>query len=270
MKELVSKEFAKRLLPPLAIEGVGLLRSAFTYLSVRHLLRRNAVLRGRYAGQDVYVLANGPSLNNFDLSSLTGRHVITMNHFHLHPLSAQFKPVAHCMGDPLSEWASQDPSPMIRGVDAATYWVNVDSHSLFSKFSDKPVHYYFQAIRCTAKWIEGSDLGSFALYYQSSAQMAMMVALYMGFHRIYLLGFDHDWLVSRGHSPHFYDEQEGVALADLSRYTYTEMITISLNLFQTYGRMASIARRAGCEVINLSDPSYLDVFPMAKRSSAIV
>jgi hypothetical protein len=45
--------------------------------------------------------------------------------------------------------------------------------------------------------------------------MAIMVALYMGFKVVKLLGFDHDWLVSKGISPHFYEEKKGIAQADL-------------------------------------------------------
>lgn len=107
----------------------------------------------------------------------------------------------------------------------------------------------------------GSNLAGIALIFQSTAQMAIMVAMYLGFTRINLLGLDHDWLVTRGHSPHFYDEPDHLPKADLSRFTYTEMIRISLDLFETYAKISLIARANGTTIVNLSSTSYLDVFP---------
>jgi hypothetical protein len=91
--------------------------------------------------------------------------------------------------------------------------------------------------------------------------MAIVLALYLGFRKIYLLGLDHDWLVTRGYSPHFYEEPDHMAKADLSRFTYTEMIRISLDLFETYQKIAKIAAKRGARIVNLSTSSYLDVFP---------
>jgi hypothetical protein len=90
--------------------------------------------------------------------------------------------------------------------------------------------------------------------------MAISIAMYMGFKKIYLLGLDHDWLVTRGNSPHFYQENKNTVSADLSIFTYTEMIEISLNLFKTYEKLRIISIKEGSEIINLSEPSYLDVF----------
>jgi hypothetical protein len=38
------------------------------------------------------------------------------------------------------------------------------------------------------------------------------------------------------------------------------MIEISLNLFKTYEMLRIISIKEGSEIINLSEPSYLDVF----------
>ena len=54
------------------------------------------------------------------------------------------------------------------------------------------------------------DLTEPALHYQSTSQMAIAAAIYMGFSEIYLVGFDHNWLCTKEISPHFYEERAGV------------------------------------------------------------
>lgn len=90
--------------------------------------------------------------------------------------------------------------------------------------------------------------------------MGLMVGLYMGYKKIYLLGFDHDWLCQRNISPHFYDERENIPKADLSKFSYYELIRFSQNMWDIYIKLKSTAIKSGVKVINLSRPTYLDVF----------
>ena len=45
---------------------------------------------------------------------------------------------------------------------------------------------------------------------QSVTVLALMVAMNLGFSRIYLVGCDHDWILHVGASRHFYKEEEHV------------------------------------------------------------
>ena len=260
------KNYAKRCLPPIIVDQIGFLRAVLKRIKMRRWLNRNAELRNKYLGKKVYILGNGPSLNNFNLQMINGHEVITMNHFELHPQKDNFKIVAHCIGEPYSSNTWEDPIPMLNGVKADTYWFNADAVKFFSKQDSYAVRYYLPGLCASAQILSGDDLTGVALQYQSTAQMAINVALFLGFKDIYLLGFDHDWLVTRGHSPHFYEERDGVDKADLSKFSYIEMIRISLNLFEIYVKLRQNAKKRDARIWNLSKPSYLDVFPTLEQA----
>ena len=266
LTKYINKDFAKRFLPPIFLDQISFFRAVLMRIKLRKWLNRNAELRNKYLGQRVYILGNGPSLNNFDLNIIHGQEVITMNHFELHPQKEKFKIVAHCIGEPYSSNTWEDPISMLNGLKADTYWFNADAVEFFSKQDSYDVRYYLSGLRASAQTLSGDDLTGVALQYQSTAQMAINVALFLGFKDIYLLGFDHDWLVTRGSSPHFYEERDGVDKADLSRFSYIEMIRISLNLFEIYIKLRQIAKKRDARIWNLSKPSYLDVFPTLEQA----
>lgn len=255
------KKSFKRWIPPILLGLVSYFSALYQLLNMHRYLNNNASLKNKYSGKAVYILGNGPSLSSVDLKMIEDECVITMNHFELHPQKDQFKIIAHCVGEPYRSATWEDPRPMLDGIKANSYWVNADSRPFFAVHHSYDVHYYLPGLRADAQLLNGSDLTGIALRYQSTSQMAINIALFLGFKNIYLLGFDHDWLVTRGHSPHFYEERDGVDKADLSRFSYIEMIRISLSLFEIYEKLASIAAKSGTSIVNLTRPSYLDVFP---------
>src|SRR6185295_17903585 len=58
----------------------------------RRILALNAALRGRHAGRCCFVLGNGPSLAQVDLTALAGEISIGMNSIHRHPDSSYWSP----------------------------------------------------------------------------------------------------------------------------------------------------------------------------------
>ena len=264
MKTTIRK-LIKATLPPIFLDILKCLGQFLTLIKNWKLVHRNIILKNKYVGESVYIFGNGPSLNNYDLELLTACNVITMNHFELHPLKKEFNIVAHCVGEPYNSSTWEDPSLMLEGVMAETYWFNLDARAFFSGRNIDNIYFYLQNPFGTCFLSEGNDLAGVAISYQSTSQMAISVAMYMGFKKIYLIGFDHDWLVTRGHSPHFYEEREGIMRAELSAFTYTEMIKISLNLFNIYSIIKKIADKHNIQILNISNPTYLDVFPMIKN-----
>jgi len=262
------KEFIKRLFPPILMDQLYYMKAMQRYLKYRGCLRKNKELHNKYIGETVYILANGPSLNNFDFKEIDGNAVITMNHFELHPMKDKLNIVAHCIGEPYSSTAWENPMPMVSGVKAKSYWFNVDAINYFLQTERNDIRYYLPGVMPNSAIIQGGNLAGIALRYQSTSQMAINIALYMGFKEINLIGFDHDWLVTRGHSPHFYQEGDNVKSVDFSKFTYLEMIKISLNLFEIYIKLNKLAANENARIWNLSEPSYLDVFP--RRNKIIV
>lgn len=255
------KKKIERYFPKAFLDSLEYLRALSKYVRINKVLKRNLSFKGRYNGESVYVIGNGPSLNNYDLNKIKNKYAITMNHFELHPLRNNFHIVAHCIGEQYESKTWEEPVGMLSGISADAFWFNADAVKYFKGKQWSNIHYYLPGVSPLANLISGADISKVALNYQSTSQMAINIAIYLGFNNVFLLGFDHDWLVTRGHSPHFYEEQEGIDVADFSKYSYLEMIEISKSLFETYYKLKKNADKYSTKIWNLSDPSYLDVFP---------
>jgi len=254
----------RQLIPPLMLHVYHYILSYVSYLfNLRLMLRNNAVKNSRKGGA-VYILGNGPSLNNFNIENIYGKEVITMNFFYLHPDLDKFNIVAHCIGEPFGPaWPNTDG--MVNKTPAETFWFNISAKEFCGRmYKNKTIYYYLPGVATTFNVLRDSDLSRPTLQYQSTSQMAIMVAMHLGYEKIYLLGLDHDWLVTRGYSPHFYNEDKddpAVPKADFSEISYLNMINITKNLFDVYESIKTIASKKNIRIVNLSRPTFLDVFP---------
>jgi hypothetical protein len=251
-------------IPQFVTDFLIYLRIIFKYRRSIKQIYDNRNLYNSKKGKSVYLIANGPSLNNFKIDSLYGNDVIVMNHFELAEWKEKVNIVAHCIGEPFKAPAWEDPGPMILNTNSENYWFHIsakDDVMMNYASSGKKFNFFLSAIPA-GLWKNGKriNLAKPTLGYQTTAQMGLMVGLYMGYSKLYLLGFDHDWLCQRNISPHFYAERENVPKADLSKFTYFELIKFSLNMWSIYLKIKSSATTSGTRIINLSRPTYLDVF----------
>lgn len=259
----------RQLVPSIIWHCYSYIRSYGRYLGNAKLMNRNDLVKDSKKGKTVYILGNGPSLNNFDLGEICGKDVITMNYFYLHPRVNDFNIVAHCIGEPFDCPTWVDPTQMVEKTPAETYWFSITAKDFCEKnLTNRRLHYYLTGVDVDFNFLSDANLGRPTLQYQSTSQMAMIVAMHLGYSKIYLLGFDHDWLVTRGYSSHFYNEDTedaAVGKADLSVFSYLEMINISKHLFEIYREIKKLALRKGVHVVNMSRPTYLDIFPYSDK-----
>ena len=81
----------------------------------------------------------------------------------------------------------------------------------------------------------------------------------MGFGRIVLLGFDHDWLASPKYSRHFYsNDKDGSDI--IGTLNYLDIIEMGRRMWTIYYKLKGIARSHGATIYNMTKDSYLDVF----------
>lgn len=258
-----NKEFISYVFPSVLIDLVLFLKQL--YLARRLLFRLKSNLNYKYLrkSKEVYVLANGPSLNNFPVQNLFGKEVIVMNNFHLSPWKDKVNIVAHCIGEPFESVAWEDPEKIINGTQSHSYWLHYSNYKKIdtSPLTDKAIHYVIPALppglTCNKNRL---NFGFFIPAYQTTAQMALMLAIYMGYSKIYLLGFDHDWLSNRNVSTHFYKESDQVKKSDLSIFSYYDLMTFVRRKWEIYLKIKNIAENREVKIINLSNPTYLDVF----------
>ncbi len=261
----IMKNFLSYFFPPFLFDLIRFIRAIFRNLPNFIKIKKNSHLKDSKFGKKVFIIANGPSLNNFDKSLLFGNEVIVMNNFHLCEWKHKVSIVAHCIGEPKtsSHWGKDQIEIMLE-TDSDSYWFHFSNSKEVesSEISLNNNCYFVAPIIPPGLWRSGKkvDLSSSVLGYQSTSQLAIMVALHLGYKDISLIGFDHDWLANRNISPHFYNEREGVKKSDLSFRSYYEIINISKFLWEVYIKIKSSSIKSGAKITNLSNPTYLDLF----------
>ncbi len=258
-RALRRREIRRRLRRPLGDEEAAVLSA-------------NHSLANMFAGRRCFVIGNGPSLNDEDLTPLGAEITLVMNSFHRHPVLRVWKPTFYCRAEPGESYDSPARITTIaaqtQGIDAGWYlfpikaWPIVERHRLLAGAS---VHYFKPVVDLT-EWPVGSwpvDLTRAMPHAGNTAHLAIMLGLYVGCSPIYLLGMDHDWLAHRSISRHFYppSSAEVGGSDDLGTYGYATMMRDTLREWRRYEVLAQMAAQRGIRIVNLTQGSFLDVFP---------
>lgn len=249
-------------LPPAALDVGRAVRAWWRSRGVRRTIAANSQWRQTYAGGRVFVLGNGPSLADFDRSALSGEMVIVMNSFDRCAWKNDVNIVAHCIGEHQSSqaWSAKEISSSINGTHSASYWLDISSYLQIGCIdSSKSVHYVLPVFEPGLWGARPFELHAPTLAYQTTAQLAIQVAIYMGFEEVLLVGFDHDWLASRDYLNHFYSMEKD-ATDSIGTMRYLDIINFMQRMWTIYYSMRAVAERAGVTVVNLSSTTCLDVF----------
>jgi hypothetical protein len=238
-------------------------------------LTPNEVWRDRYHGRRCFILAAGPSINDMDLLPLAGEIVFTVSNFFVHKDYAAINPMFHCVpkfcSPPFSEadavrWFRE----MHERIGAASVFLDLGDRATVQRhglFKGRDVFYLYT----TGAWEDlhrlGLDLSRPVPGIVGVTVMVLMIAMYMGFSEIYLVGCDHDWLREYGVSRHFYRVDERTygkgsqaAYGEEHWPPYDEGAASIVALWQQYKALQRLAEERGVRVLNATVGGCLDVF----------
>ena len=240
------------------------------------VLARNAQFRNMYAGRRCFVIGNGPSLNKQDLTPLANEVTIVMNQFNKHPIIERWKPTFYCMAEPRENMKPEEILPLfLKGIEAQAYFYQIEYKEIFDKhrFVDPEKVYYLKAGGVPLRDWPASrhyiDLSRTIPGCQSTAHMALMLAVYLGCSPIYLLGLDHDWLAQPLVENHLWETHFYEGDSDFNMFTYKDMMEIMLNVWTIHEWIKNVASKQGVVIYNATDGGFLDVFERADYKSII-
>ncbi|MCI5114376.1 MAG: DUF115 domain-containing protein [Candidatus Electrothrix sp. AW1] len=199
------KKLLKPLLPPNILESLIqykiLLQQKFKYGDKD--FRKNSRLKNSHPNKRCFVICLGESINKQDLTLLENEFVISVSSFFAHKDVKKVKPNYHVLS-PTFAYHSKHLIPdtiiswwraMDEGLDDETIMfmhigdkVHVEQHNVFK---NKKIYWvnYIPWFREDINEIELDRIPSI----QSVSEAALSVALYLGFEKIFMLGFDHTW-----------------------------------------------------------------------------
>lgn len=237
-------------------------------------------LRDIHKGKRIYVLGTGPSIKNQNLTHLSNQITIALNEFYLHNDISQIKPTYYLYTgyhihketvkyDVAVNWYKnfEQCIKTNKGIPLLTIgdYDFLKKNNLFQDINLEK--YYLNYIISSRKIDRYKFKKSFLHYYgDNSAINAIGLAILMGAKEIYLLGLDHDWILTFKDKKqnHFYDDSDSLIYKDHSnnfkRNTLMDNLINYVRIFQQYQKLEDYALKNSIDIFNLTDGGMLDVF----------
>ncbi len=265
----------KIIMPPIIVELAKYFRYHIKY-SVRYkkTLKKNRELQGKYSGEKCFIIGNGPSIKRQDLLKISGEHVFTVSSGYLHENYNKLSKRHHCipsftytdlqggMNNGRDEiWVRE----ILTKTEGSELYFNITEWDLIVnklKIPEDRINWVMTNNSCIGNSINMTK-GIYPV--QSVPQMAMQIALYMGFKEIYIIGVEHDFLSNKKYE-YFYDAKKSLikdpAVDDERKLTQTMLSRIyaAKTLFETYIKIDAEAKKINAKIINCSIGGDLDVF----------
>ncbi|MBB2685498.1 UNVERIFIED_ORG: hypothetical protein GGD47_003094 [Rhizobium etli] len=243
-------------------------------VDVAKSLAESRQLAGLHAGQRCFILGNGPSAKGLDLSRLQGENVITVSNGYLHSDFDKFQSLYHCV--PQITYGLMTAEDVIRWFNemhshlgGQVLFLSSTEAELVRKnnlFAGRTVRYLVLGESFDERTSEEIvDISQPVPRVESVPVMALMIAMYLGFKEIVLLGVDHDRFLSSTYQYAFdLKVQKGKdftvnADGTLTRGRHDEFQQLA-RLWRQYRAISKIAEANDIRVFNSTPGGALDEF----------
>lgn len=262
--------------------GMGFFGNILTYkeydLKISgKLLGRNNNLYEKKTNDKCLIIGNGPSLKKHNLLHLNNYDSIVVNHAYRVPDIIKINPTFWMLADPLF-WIKSDlllkpiynfintnklSSSLIMNANALCY---LKPESVDMEFS----YFYDMSLGLVEDEIISCDFSSLM---QSCAQNVLcpsiLLALYLGYKKIYLAGFDHSWwafseqdILNNKMIPHIYNHSaidERMTCESYEKLGYEGLQQTIARQRLEYKAINKFAKNRGVDILNISS-GELSVF----------
>ncbi|MFA5743030.1 MAG: 6-hydroxymethylpterin diphosphokinase MptE-like protein [Candidatus Paceibacterota bacterium] len=230
------------------------------------IVKKNRELKNIHLSKRCFIIGNGPSIKNQDLTLLKNEITFVTNKFYLHKDFDKINPKYYTTIDPLSFEEDAGRIQLLKETQEKAsncmfffpYWTasTIQKYNLFQK---QKVYYLAIGGEMKENKCFHSDIDKPIPSLINVVLPNLFVAHYMGFKEIYLLGCDHDWLAqpSDAYPTHFYDK-EPLYKKSFS-LSYEKTIPYVLDLFRSYRLIKE--KFSDVKIYNATAGGFLDVFP---------
>jgi len=237
------------------------------------LSKKNIQIKNIHRGGRCFILCNGPSIIMQNISQLKNEYVFSVSRGYFHKDYNTIKPQYHCLPQlTYTDYFTHEHAlSLLREIDEkigdASIFINYTEEKLvndFGLFKNRKVFYLTLGGGIDENRKDIIDICHIAPAVQSVPIMALIIAMYMGFSTIYLLGTEHDSFAT-GYYRYFYDNQvtsTDFAVAtngDIRCTLYQELRAYTI-LWEQYLHLNNIAESNGIKIFNATQGGKLDVF----------
>ncbi|MEM8668657.1 MAG: hypothetical protein AAGG48_14145 [Planctomycetota bacterium] len=253
LKKLISERItdrAKRYQDPLFYDWSQAYRS------------RLVSFKDKHKGEDCFIVGNGPSLNKMDLSVLSGRHLFGMNKIHLIFERVRLDLSYHVSVNPLViEQSRQD----FQGLGCPSF-LSINNWPADEPYDDDFYYLYTNGSPfCFRKTILDRIHEGWTVTF-----VAMQLAYFMGFQRLFLIGVDHNFKVDGDPNEKQVLEGDDVNHFAPNYFGGKEWHLPDLEASETAYQLARFHySRAGRQIFDATVDGKLTVFPKVPFADAV-
>jgi hypothetical protein len=205
----------KVFLPPIVIDKLCTIKNIVEFIPYRHLVKKNKQLQNIHYGRRCFILGSGPSIKKQDLTPLKNEIVFALNNFYIHP---DFQTIMsgnqpkYYLTAPIhppqseTEWKTWFEDMQLHIPAKTTLFFGLNSFQGNSKYIIDKYHlfaehkaYWYTVGKSTDEYysFNTKDIDLTKRVWNASAVSvyALLVTIYMGFSKIYLIGMDHDYFL---------------------------------------------------------------------------
>jgi hypothetical protein len=260
------------------------------------VLNRNEKFRDIHRGQRCFIVGTGPSINSQDLSPLKDEIVFSLSRFYYHSLYETIRPRYQVFsGMTLHPFLfEKDGLPCDIYKEAE---LKIISEIIFTCIGDKQFiqennFFQKQQIFYVAPdpdsgmkdiHVKGLDLTKSIFGFYLIPELAIQIAIFMGFREIYLLGLDHTWLYEvlhgRDFDHQFYDLKTGVLGKDNNREfiskkqdeyaSFHQLISLYYHFYEDYSALKKYGENKNIKIYNATRGGMLDIFERVTLEEAL-
>ena len=228
------------------------------YRKHHRLLSRNRKFKNKHERQRCFVVLNGPSINNYELTHLKHEIVFATNYFFRAPICKEVEPDYYCWLDAksfLKDSANELLGELRTVCPQAECFLNAKAYKKLG--NQKRVNYVYAKHIPNIYGIK-SNLSGVMSNFSTVAFLAINTAIYMGFKEIYVLGLDFE----PGGFTHFTD-LKSTPLKPINKSKKREVADIHWSYAKAHYEsyvLADYARKKGIRIINLNPKSNIRAF----------
>ncbi|MDI1304838.1 MAG: DUF115 domain-containing protein [bacterium] len=229
---------------------------------VKKLVGKNSAFKNVHAGERCFILGTGPSLNDlngYQIEKLRSEIVFGVNSLYKSSVTSDLNPKYYTLIDNVY-WETLSSVFQEIGdrykLNPPIFLTDPRARKLISELQLKQQTIYIQAKKYPT-YKMSSEITENIFGAMNVISYSILVAIYMGFHEIYLLGCDYNAFCGLG-SGHCYDDKEEMKSVsyDLAFYLKYYHLTTEFHYL-----IAKLAAEKGVKIINLTKVSLLDAYP---------
>ena len=275
------KNRIKQFLPPLFLNYINDFRNFYDFLKHSNLIKTNINLKNKHEGKRCFILGSGPSINDEDLKPLKNEIVFALNNFYVHEKFSEVmsgEVEKYYMTAPIhppqteSEWKDwffdmeqhmPKNSTLIFGISNQNNNIKniIDHHNLFVNYKK---YWYYAGININDYYnykTADLDITRMTWIADTVSIYSLIVAIYMGFNEIYLMGMDHNYICNNKSNYRFYKDgihqnnEEKRIIKDTSLTKH-----LSFGMYKIFNQYELLSNNSYTKIYNTSRNSLLDIF----------